>query len=135
MLFCQESEIDLREQPPISLAFVGDGVFELLVRARLVAHTRLQPNALHSHAVRLVSAKGQAAGLALLEPHLTEQEQAVVRRGRNATKMTVAKHATPQQYRASTAMEALFGWLYLQNDVARIEQLFDIVWEGVYAQK
>ena len=135
MLFEANAQIDLREQSPIALAFVGDGVFEVLVRTRLVERTRLVPNQLHSHAVRLVSAKGQSAGLVLLEPLLDEREAAVVRRGKNSTKATVAKHATPQEYRASTALEALFGWLYLQGETQRIEQLFDVVWDGVYLGK
>ncbi|MEG2931674.1 MAG: ribonuclease III domain-containing protein [Ruthenibacterium sp.] len=129
MLFEADSQIDIHEQSPIALAFVGDGVFELLVRTRLV------PNQLHAHAVRLVSAKGQCAALALLEPLLTERESAIVRRGKNSTKATVAKHATPQEYRASTALEALFGWLYLQNENARIEALFDVIWDDAYSNQ
>ena len=135
MLFTTHSEIDLLEQSPISLAFVGDGVFEVLVRTRLVERTRLVPNQLHAHAVRLVSAKGQAAALVVVEPLLSEQEQGVVRRGKNSSKATVSKHATPQEYRASTALEALFGWLYLRNETARIEQLFEIIWSAVYLKE
>ncbi len=130
MLFEAKPEIDIREQSPISLAFVGDGVFEVLVRKRLVERTRLVPNRLHAEAVKFVSAKGQFAALEKIMPLLDEQEQGVVRRGKNASKATVAKHATPQEYRASTALEALFGWLYLQNRGARIEELFDVIWNA-----
>ena len=125
MLFEAKPEIDIHEQSPIALAFVGDGVFEVLVRARLVERTRLVPNRLHAAAVKFVSAKGQYAAL------LDEAERAVVRRGKNSTKATVAKHATPQEYRASTALESLFGWLYLQNRGARIEELFDVIWNAL----
>lgn len=131
MLFEAHSEIDLHEQSPLNLAFVGDGVYELLVRQRLVERTRLQPGALHAAAVRYVSAKGQFRALELLEPSLTEEEQAVLRRGQNATKASVSKHATPQEYRASTGIEALFGWLYLKGDNQRIQQLFELIWQGV----
>lgn len=131
MLFETHSEIDLHEQSPLNLAFVGDGVYELLVRQRLVERTRLQPGALHAAAVRYVSAKGQFRALELLEPSLTEEEQAVLRRGQNATKASVSKHATPQEYRASTGIEALFGWLYLKGDNQRIQQLFELIWQGV----
>lgn len=124
--------VDILEQSPIALAFVGDGVFELLVRARLVGSTRLVPGQLHAHAVRLVSAKGQQAALDIIAPLLTVREQAVVRRGKNSTKATVAKHATPEQYRASTALEALFGWLYLQNEDVRIALLFEEIWNTLY---
>ena len=102
MLFEAKPEIDIHEQSPIALAFVGDGVFEVLVRARLVERTRLVPNRLHAAAVKFVS-----------------------------TKATVAKHATPQEYRASTALESLFGWLYLQNRGARVEELFNVIWDAL----
>lgn len=122
-----EDQIDLREHSPLALAFVGDGIYEVLVRRMLVTRTRMPPNRLHSEAVKFVSARGQFAALEALMPLLTEDEQNVVRRGKNASKATVAKHATPQEYRASTALEALFGWLYLQNRGDRIEELFDAV--------
>ena len=127
MLFDCESEIDIREHSPLALAFMGDGVYELLVRRLLVTHTRLVPNRLHGEAVKYVSAKAQFVFLQALLPLLTEQEQAVVRLGKNASKATVAKHATAEEYRASTALEALFGWLYLQNRFDRIEELFDVI--------
>lgn len=120
---------DLRELSPLALAFVGDGVYEVLVRRMLVEHTRLGPNLLHRHTVRFVSARGQCAALEAILPMLTPAEQNVVRRGKNASKATVAKHATAQEYRASTALEALFGWLYLQGEGKRIEQLFATVCE------
>lgn len=126
---CEENIIDIHEQAPVSLAFVGDGVYELLVRSRLVAHTRLQPNMLNRSKVHYVCAASQFIALKALEPLLTEKEQGVVRRGKNATKATVAKHATAEEYRASTALEALFGYLYLQNETQRIAQLFDVAWQ------
>src|SRR5699024_6406172 len=101
--------VDLHEMSPLALAFVGDAVLELLVRGRLVATTRLQPGRLHSAATRYVSAKAQFRELTALEPMLTEAETAVLRRGKNASKATVAKHATAQEYRASTGLECLLG--------------------------
>lgn len=124
-----ESEIDLRERSPLALAFVGDGVLELLVRAKLVARSRASAGALHHQAVEMVSARAQFAALARLQPHLSDEEEDIVRRGRNASKATVSKNATAQQYRASTGLEALFGWLYLQNSHARIEELFAHIWQ------
>ena len=105
MLFTQKSEVDIHEMSPLALAFVGDAVLELLVRARLVGTTRLQPM-------------------------LTDAEAAVLRRGKNASKATVAKHATVQEYRASTGFECLLGWLYLQGRNDRIEELFNAMWDG-----
>ena len=85
-----ESPVDIHEQSPLNLAFVGDGVLELLVRRRLVERTRLTPGKLHAVCVKYVSAKGQCKALEVIEPLLTEAEQAVLRRGRNASKATVA---------------------------------------------
>lgn len=133
VLFEAHPDIDLHEQSPINLAFVGDGVYELLVRQRLVERTRLQPGALHAAAVRYVSAKGQFRALELLKSQLTGQEQAVLRRGQNASKASVSRHATPEEYRASTGIEALFGWLYLKGENERIQQLFELVWQGLCA--
>ncbi len=119
---------DLREQPPLALAFVGDGVLELLVRRRLVQRTRLQPGALHKRTVEMVSAKGQAAALKVLLPFLTQSEETVLRRGKNATKATVSKHASAEEYRASTGLECLLGYLYLSGQATRITELFEIYW-------
>ena len=107
MLFTQKSEVDIHEMSPLALAFVGDAVLELLVRARLVGTT-----------------------LDIIEPMLTDAEAAVLRRGKNASKATVAKHATVQEYRASTGFECLLGWLYLQGGNDRIEELFNAMWDG-----
>ena len=126
----QEQTVDIHEQSPISLAFVGDAVLELLVRARLVGTTRLQPGKLHTAATRYVSAAAQFRELSVIEPLLTEREAAVLRRGKNASKATVAKHATVQEYRASTGFECLLGWLYLQGRNDRIEELFNAMWDG-----
>lgn len=129
MLFESENQIDLREHSPLALAFVGDGVYELLVRAREVERTRLQPGRLHGGAVKFVSAKGQFEALRFLEPMLTEEEKNLVRRGKNASKATVSKHATPEEYRASTGFECLLGYLYLAGRNDRIETLFNAVWQ------
>ena len=130
MLFEAAPQVDIREQSPLSLAFVGDAVLELLVRQRLVETTRLLPGKLHTAATRYVSARAQSRELELLEPVLTEEEAGVLRRGKNASKATVAKHATPREYRASTGFECLLGYLYLKGRNDRIEELFELVWQG-----
>ena len=142
MLFETNPQVDIHEMSPLALAFVGDAVLELLVRARLVGTTRLQPNQLHTSATRYVSARAQSRELEILEPLLTEAEanvlrrgkNAVVLRGRNASKASVAKHATVQEYRASTGLECLLGWLYLQGRLDRVQQLFDALWAGYRPQ-
>ena len=108
---------------------MGDGVYEVLVRQRLVTRTRLAPGRLHGLAVKFVSAAGQSRALEAILPLLTVEEAAVVQRGKNSSKASVAKHATPRQYRASTAFESLLGWLQLQGKQERILELFEVVWE------
>ena len=121
MLFTQKSEVDIHEMSPLALAFVGDAVLELLVRARLVGTTRLQPNRLHTVATHYVSAHAQNLELDIIGPMLTDAEAAVLRRGKNAS---------VQEYRASTGFECLLGWLYLQGRNDRIEELFNAMWDG-----
>lgn len=129
-----ESDIDLRERSPLALAFVGDGVLELLVRSHLVAVSRSSVSNLHRQAIQMVSAKAQHQVLSQLLPLLSEQETGVFRRGRNANKASAPKHASAQEYSSSTGLECLFGWLYLRNDMARIEELFAIIWQNYLQQ-
>lgn len=128
MLFEAEPQVDIREMNPLSLAFMGDGVLELLVRQHLVERSRLLPGKLHAEAVRYVSARSQFLEMKLLEPMLTEEEHVVFRRGKNANKATVAKHASVEEYRTSTGFECLLGWLYLKGRNERIMELMDVLW-------
>ena len=128
MLFEAEPQIDIREMNPLSLAFMGDGVLELLVRQHLVERSRLLPGKLHAEAVRYVSARSPFLEMKLLEPLLTEEEHAVFRRGKNANKATVAKHASVEEYRTSTGFECLLGWLYLKGRNDRIAELMNVLW-------
>ena len=123
-------KIDLREISPLALAFVGDSVLELLVRQRLVEYHRMAPGRLNAEKVKYVSARAQFREEQLLEPLFTAEEMDVFKRGRNASRTAVSKHATPEEYRASTGFECLLGWLYLRGDTARIGQLFEAMWAG-----
>ena len=113
----------------IGLAHMGDAVFELLVRAWLCAHGGATGRGMHRSAVRLVCAESQARRAERILPMLTEEEEAVFRRGRNAHVHTVPGHASRAQYGEATALEALLGWLYLQGKTERINQLFCIMME------
>ena len=123
-------KIDLREISPLALAVVGDSVLELLVRQRLVEYHRMAPGRLNAEKVKYVSARAQFREEQLLEPLFTAEEMDVFKRGRNASRTAVSKHATPEEYRASTGFECLLGWLYLRGDTARIGQLFEAMWAG-----
>lgn len=110
---------------PLTLAFIGDGIFGLLARRHVLErNANLPVSKLHRLTVELVEARAQSRAYAVLEPMLTEQEAAVLRRGRNAHSPTVPKRADVADYRRSTGVEALFGYLYLKNEHARIEELF-----------
>lgn len=115
---------------PLALAFVGDGVYELLARQQLLARGSAPVGRLHSRTVELVSAAAQARAYRLVAPLLSPEEDAIYRRGRNANSTRSPRHTDPAVYRCATGMEALFGWLYLTGQVARLEQLFGVILAG-----
>ena len=110
---------------PLTLAFVGDGVYELLVRKRIVEAGSMPPKKLNAHKVEMVRASSQAAVYDGLEPLLTEDERDMLKRGRNAHTGSVPKNAQMADYRKATGVEALFGFLYLKGDRERLYFLFD----------
>ena len=118
------TEDELREVSSIGLAHVGDAVYELLVRTWLCARGKATGKGLHRAAIELVCAPKQAELAEKLLPILTEEEHAVFKRGRNANVHTVPQHASRAQYQQATALEALFGWLYLRGNQERINELF-----------
>ena len=113
----------------IGLAHMGDAVYELLVRTWLCAHGKATGRGLHQATIRLVCAESQAEKAKSILPLLTEEEAAVFKRGRNAQVHTVPSHASRAQYREATALEALFGWLYLSGQRERVNELFSRMME------
>ena len=114
----------------LGLAHVGDAVFELMVRSWLCLHGKATSGQLHRATVHYVSAPSQARMAQNLLPLLTEREADVFRRGRNTAPHSVPKAATRGEYQAATALEALFGWLWLQGQRQRLNELFCAVMEG-----
>ncbi len=112
---------------PLSLAFLGDSVYDTLVREHLLLKANMPVAKLHSAKIKLVCAEFQSAGYDKIAEHLSEQELSVLKRGRNATGNTVPKHAEAVQYRRATAIESLFGYLYLIGENERIRELFGII--------
>ena len=112
---------------PVTLAFLGDAVYELLVRTYVVQRGSMSAGKLHQEAICFVSAKHQARAMDALLPMLEEDEKAVYQRGRNANHVKPPKNADPMEYRIATGMEALIGYLYLQEKYDRIYALFDAV--------
>ncbi|MDD3193298.1 MAG: ribonuclease III domain-containing protein [Oscillospiraceae bacterium] len=110
---------------PLTLAFVGDGVYELLVRQRIVEDGSMPTKKLNAQKVELVRASAQAAVYDGLEPLLSQEEHEVLKRGRNAHTGSVPKNAEMADYRKATGVEALFGFLYLKGEMGRLRGLFD----------
>ena len=111
-----QKDIDLHT---LALAFVGDGVYSLMVRERLLCEANRPVNDLHRQSVRDVRAEAQAAAMGRIMEHLTEEEEAVFKRGRNAH--TARSGA---DYHRATGLEALFGYLYLDGRIDRVRELF-----------
>lgn len=114
---------------PLTLAFIGDAVYELLVRKRLVNEANRQSKKLHAESIKMVNAVAQSQAAEKILPLLDENEAAAYRRGKNAHVEHFPKGATAMQYNMATGLEALFGWLYLCDKFDRIDELFSVITE------
>ena len=110
----------------LSLAYLGDADLEVQTRKRLLSLGITDVGKLNKMALNYVRAVDQSAAMERILPLLSEDEEAIYKRGRNSHGVSAPKSATVVEYRRATGMEALFGWLYLENDLARIEELFDL---------
>lgn len=108
---------------PLTLAYIGDAVYELYVRTSLLAHGEVKVHTLHKDAVKRVNASTQAKLLERIDSLLTAEELAIVKRGRNAKSGQIPKNADVIEYRKSTGLEALIGYLFLQGELERIKEL------------
>jgi ribonuclease-3 family protein len=116
-------ETDIRTYSPLALAFIGDGVYDLVIRTMIVEQGNAPVNKLHKKVSNLVKAPAQMELFHKIEERLTEGEIAVYKRGRNAKSFTTAKNASITEYRIATGLEALIGYLYLTNQFTRILEL------------
>ena len=114
---------DVRAYSPLTLAYVGDAVYELVIRSVIVSRANRPSNELHKLAVKYVQAAAQAAMAECLLPVLNEEEEAVYRRGRNAKSYTMPKNSSVADYRRATGLEALVGYLYLSGQEQRLLEL------------
>ena len=121
----------VNQYSPLTLAFLGDAVYEQLVRERLVLTANMPVKKLHNEAVARVRASYQSRAVDEILPFLDEDEEAVFNRGRNATGNTVPKSSDPVEYRRATGLETLFGYLKLTENYERMVELFDIIWYNV----
>lgn len=132
----ENHNIDAKQLNSLALAYMGDSVFEIHVRQHLLQLGKVRPHQLHKEATKYVSAKAQSAIIHYLldEGLLSEEEIAIVKRGRNAKSGSVPKNTDVQTYRYSTAFEALIGSLYLLGEEERLQQLITIAFEQVEAK-
>ena len=116
----QIPDVDIRTYSPLTLAFIGDGIYDLVIRTIVVGQGNTRASQLHQHTSHLVKAHSQSVMLERMLPMLTAKEEAVYKRGRNAKSPTMAKNATMGDYHRATGFEALMGYLYLTDQMDRL---------------
>lgn len=116
-------EISIQDYSPLTLAYIGDGIYDLIIRTMIVDEANSRMNKIHEKASDLVKAQTQAAMMLSLLDILTEEEEAIYKRGRNAKAVTRAKNASMSDYRTATGFEALMGYLYLTGQSDRMMKL------------
>lgn len=121
--------VDIKTYSPLTLAYIGDGIFDLLIRSIVVGKGNTKASRLHARTSQIVKAHSQAMMAEALEDVLTEEEADVYRRGRNAKSPTMAKNSSMADYRKATGFEALLGYLYLKDEFARVVELTKIALE------
>ena len=124
-------EIDVKTYSPLALAFMGDCIFEIIIRTVVVERGNRGASGLHKTKSAVVNAKVQAVMAEALLPERTEEEHACYKRGRNAKSHTMAKNASVGEYRKATGLEALYGYLYLQDKEDRLLELTKLGLERV----
>ena len=127
-------DVDIRTYSPLTLAFIGDGIYDIVIRSLVVGMGNTKAGQLHQHTSQLVKAHSQSVMMEYILPVLSEEEEAVYKRGRNAKSPTMAKHATMGDYRRATGFEALMGYLYLEDKFERILDLVEIGLKGLEAE-
>ena len=130
-IFPGGTKIPAREYSPLTLAFIGDAVYELFVRSRIVGNTNAPAGKLHKMCVHYVKAQAQAEAAKAMMDTLSEDEMWVFKRGRNAKSPTVPKNADVTDYRLATGFEALIGYLYLEGKDERIAELCALAMDKV----
>lgn len=126
----KDKNINPNELSPLTLAFIGDTVFDMLVREDIICSANRPANDLHNLAVQKVKASAQCGFCSKIMPCLSEKEMSVFKRGRNAKSGHLPRNASRNDYHMATALEALFGYLYLSGEIERIRELYSIITEA-----
>ena len=126
-----EFKLGANEYSPLALAYLGDAVYELYVRTRLMEKANIPVNTLFVQSTHFVKAEAQFRAYHIILDRLSEEETAVLKRGRNAKSATVPKNADVTHYRCATGVEALIGYLYIKDRHDRIKEIMDIIFDGL----
>lgn len=129
-----EMGLPAEQLSPLTLAFVGDAVYETYVRTRIAKDVNMQVSKLHKIAIKYVSAVAQSKIVRAIEHQFTEEEQGVYKRGRNAHSHTSAKNADIVDYRHATGFEALIGYLYLKKSSVRLDEILSLAFDAADAE-
>ena len=131
----QMEEVDILTYSPLTLAYIGDSIYDLIIKSIMVSHGNKQVNKLHKDTSSLVQASTQSLMMRTMQEHLTEEEHAIYKRGRNAKSVSPAKNQTITDYRRATGFEALLGYLYLKKDWKRLLDLVKIGLDSLESDK
>ena len=124
-------EVDLREYSPLTLAYIGDCIYDVIIKSLVVNEGNQSVNVLHKQTSAYVQASTQSKMMRTMQEHLTEEEHAVYKRGRNAKSVSPAKNQSITDYRRATGFEALLGYLYLKKDYKRLLDLVKLGLESL----
>lgn len=130
-MFFSEKQLNPKEYNPLALAYIGDSVYDLFIRTRVLEKGNRHVTQLHRDSVRFVKAHSQAQSAHKIESILTEEEMRVLKWGRNAKSNTTPKNADVTDYRLATGFETLIGYLYLNKETQRLKYIMDIAYEAV----
>ncbi len=131
----QAKKVDYAQYSPLALAWLGDSVYELMIRSRIAREGNRQAAKMNDSKIKLVNAKTQAKMIELLKPDLTSEEASIYRRGKNSKPYGNAKNASRGDYMKATGFEALLGWLYLEGQQERLQELVELALERVKETK
>lgn len=127
-------DIDLRTISTLTLSFIGDGVYDLMVREYIISLGNRPVGKLNNRKVSVVNCGFQSECSDILEPFFTDEELIIYKRGRNANVHSTPKNADKNDYHKATGFEAVFGYLYLKKDTKRLRELFEIIKKNIYGK-
>lgn len=126
-------EVDIESYSPLVLAYIGDCVYDLIIKSMVINEGNRQVHKLHEETSAFVQASAQSRMMRKMQEHLTEEERAIYRRGRNAKSVSPAKNQSITDYRRATGFEALIGYLYLKKEYERLMELVKIGMDSMAA--